>query len=135
MRTDRSQSAIRSTAASPTDWNTAPARLSVSTRRAAKESKGVPSTGTGSTTSASSAAGDSDSSVIRMTLAPRAFASATTSLAASSWRRRSKTIATESRPARRYLPTSAPSGSSAKSTLGMSWSSCIASMRATSREK
>ncbi len=44
---------------------------------------------TGSTMSASSADGESDSSVIRMTLAPQAFASETISLAASSYRRRS----------------------------------------------
>jgi hypothetical protein len=89
MCTDRSQSDIRSIAASPTSWKTASTRLSVSTRSAANESKGAPSTATGSTMSASSADGESDSSVIRMTLAPQVFASDTTSLAASSYRRRS----------------------------------------------
>ena len=74
MCTDRSQSAIRSIAASPMTWNTASTRLSVSTSSAAKESKGPPSTATGSTMSASSAAGESDSSVIRMTLVPQVFA-------------------------------------------------------------
>ena len=113
MCTDRSQSAIRSIAASPARWKTASTRLSVSTRSAAKESKGTPSTATGSTMSASSAAGESDSSVIRMTLTPLVLAIETTSWEASSCRRTSKTIATESRPARRYFPTSAPSGSSA----------------------
>ena len=69
---------------SPSAWKTASTRLSVSTRSAANESNGTPSTAAGSTMSASPADGESDSSVIRMTLAPPAFASETTSLAASS---------------------------------------------------
>ncbi len=79
-----SQSVMRSTARVPRAWKTASTRLSVSATSAAKESNGTPPTATGKTMSAPVAAGDSVSSVMTMTLAPRDFASATISWAAAS---------------------------------------------------
>ena len=86
-------------------WKTASTRLSASTSRAANESKGTPSSATGSTMSASSADGERDSSVIRMTLAPRALAMRRPPpwrpVRAGAGRTRSPP---SRRPARRYLP-------------------------------